>query len=247
MWPAYFASHYQAAAIIVINAPALILLLVLAVAPSIFLLWFFYNADRYKRESKKLLTVTFLLGALMTGPAIIIELILKVFIPEGPGILLTFVYFVFGVALVEETLKLLAVRVYAYRSAEFNEPMDGLVLGVAAALGFATVENILYVLKGGFITAIVRALISVPSHALYGAIIGYFLGEAKFKRKPYLALEGLAIAVIFHATFDTVSTVFANLLGIAALAVFTAVIYFGVVRKEIRSAEKESPFKPVGQ
>ena len=52
----------------------------------------------------------------------------------------------------------------------FNEPMDGLILGVAAALGFATVENIFYVRAGKILTALVRAIVSVPSHALFGAV-----------------------------------------------------------------------------
>ena len=229
---------------VITKASNLALLLVIAVAPTVFLLWFFYHADRYKHESRKLLAVTFFIGALMIGPAIIIELVLRAFIPDGPGIISIFIYYVFGVAIVEESLKVLSVRVYAYKSPRFNEPMDGLILGVAAALGFATVENILYVLSSGLITGIVRALTSVPSHALFGAISGYYLGEAKFRKKWYLVFKGLIAAILLHAIFDTVATAVPNLIGVVALGAFTLVVYYRIVRGEIKEAEQESPFKP---
>lgn len=135
-------------------------LFVLAVAPTIFLLWFFLNQDRYKHESRKLLTVTFILGALSTLLAAVLELILTIVFPEGSTVLGIFVYFLFEVALIEESMKYFAVRIYAYRSKLFNEPIDGLIMGVTAALGFATVENVLYVMEYGIGTALVRAIIS---------------------------------------------------------------------------------------
>jgi protease PrsW len=222
------------------------ILLSLAVAPSIFLLWFFYNSDRYKHESKKLLIVTFVLGAFMILPAILIELFLKLVFPEGDTLLGVFAYFLLEVALVEEGMKFFAVRIYAYNSRMFNEPMDGLILGVAAALGFATVENIFVVLSSGILTGFVRAITSVPSHALYGAIIGFYLGEAKFRRKPTLALKGLAAAVFLHGVFDTVASTVPSIIGVITLVAFVMVLYYRVVKGEIREAEAESPFRPPG-
>ena len=184
---------------------------------------------------------TFLIGALTVVPAIVIELLLGNLIPVGNGLVSIFIYYLFGVALVEEALKFFSVRVYSYRSPSFDEPMDGLVLGVAAALGFATIENILYVLRFGLITGLVRAFVSVPEHALNGAIIGFYLGEGKFHRKDFLGFVGLIIATFLHGVFDTVATVFSNILGLVVLVIFVAVVYFQVVRKEITKAENESP------
>ena len=229
-----------------LNADSTSILLVLAIAPSIYLLWFFYNSDRYKHESKKLLAVTFALGALMILPAIFLELFAKILFPEGTTLLGVFVYFLLEVALFEEGLKFFAVRIYAYNSKMFNEPMDGLILGVAAALGFATVENIFYVLSSGILTALVRAIISVPSHALFGAVIGFYLGEAKFHKKPLLALKGLAAAILLHAMFDTIATVVPSIIGIVALVAFVLVLYYRVVKGEERTAEAESPFRRSG-
>jgi len=220
------------------------LLIILAVSPVAFLLWFFYHEDKYKHESIRLMAVTFAFGAVATLPAAFIERLLTFVIPVGPGLIATFVYFMVGVGLVEESSKFLAVRVYAYRSKLFDEPMDGIVLGVCAGLGFATVENVLYVLHYGIIDAIVRGLVSVPGHALYGAIVGFYLGEAKLHGKPALALKGLIIAAFLHGAFDTIANVFSNLIGIVILAVFVWIVYTQIVRKEIKEAETESPHRP---
>jgi RsiW-degrading membrane proteinase PrsW (M82 family) len=221
------------------------LLLVLAIAPSAFLIWFFYHSDKYKHESTRLLLVTFSLGALSIIPASLLEFELTRVLARGPDILSTFIYFLLGVGLVEESLKFLSVRIYAFRSIHFDEPMDGIVLGVAAALGFATVENIGYVFQFGIETAIVRGFLSVPGHALWGAIMGFYLGEAKVKNDSSLALRGLVIAIFLHALFDTITFVIPNgLVSLAILAVFVILIYFQVVKKEIAEAEKESPYRP---
>ena len=106
----------------------------LAVAPATLLLKYVLVRDKYKHEPMRLIAITFLLGGLGIIPATIIELLL------GSGNILVTAFL--SVAVVEETVKYLAVRVKAYRSSNFNEVMDGIVYGVAAGLGFATVENI---------------------------------------------------------------------------------------------------------
>jgi RsiW-degrading membrane proteinase PrsW (M82 family) len=130
----------------------------------------------------------------------VLEFVFNIFIP--------FVWQFVYVALIEEGLKFCVVWFAAYRSPHFNEVMDGIVYGVAASLGFATVENILYVFSGGVGAAIIRAFLSVPSHAAYGGIIGYYLGLAKLSRRQTpnneekLMVKGLLIAVALHGAFD---------------------------------------------
>jgi len=228
----------------ILSEPFLILV-ILAITPVIFLLWFFYHLNRYKKKSKKLMTITFLLGAISIIPAIILEVILRNLIHQGLGLLSIFIYYMIGVALVEESLKFTSIKIYAYKSQLFDEPMDGLVLGVTAGLGFATVENLGYVLHYGAVDAIVRSLTSVPAHALYGAIIGYYLGEAKFRKKPSLAFVGLALAIFLHGIFDTLTSVVPDILGVGMVFLMILAIYFGIVRKEVRTAEAESPYKTV--
>ncbi len=89
------------------------------------------------------------------------------------------------VPVVEELLKFSMVALFVYRDKEFNEPMDGIVYATATALGFATLENIVYVfdlqtISSLFITGSIRAILSVPGHALFAVFWGYGLGIAKF-------------------------------------------------------------------
>jgi RsiW-degrading membrane proteinase PrsW (M82 family) len=218
------------------------LLFVVAVAPSVFLLWYFYHADKYKHESKKLLGVTFLIGALSTVPAMFIEGAYSE--PAlGAGIFAVFVYYLFGVGLVEEFMKFLSVRVYAYRSKHFDEPMDGIVFGVAAALGFATIENILYVLLNGLGTGVIRAIVSVPGHTFWGAIMRFYLGKAKMRGRPRLVIYGLAIVVFLHGLYDTVNAILPGWVALVAMLAIVWIVYFKVVKKEIAEAEAESPYE----
>nr|WP_216086544.1 PrsW family intramembrane metalloprotease [Halovivax ruber] len=120
---------------------------------------------------------------------------------------------------VEETVKLLAVRLYAYNDERFAAVIDGAVYGAIAGLGFATIENALYITRaigdvggvrlgldligiGGDITA-TRALAG-PGHVVYSSFAGYYLGLAKFNpgnRGP-IVVKGLIIAALIHATYN---------------------------------------------
>lgn len=178
--------------------------------------------DKYKREPIRLIGITFLLGALGIIPATILELLL------GFNNILATTFL--SVAVIEETMKYLAVRAKAYNSSDFNEVMDGVIYGVAAGLGFATLENIFYVMGFGTIaTALIRAFMSVPSHAAYGGIMGFYLGTAKTFRSTSkqherrLILTGLAIAIILHGFYDTIAFTLEGLLGLAGLFVMTAI------------------------
>jgi len=230
------------AIVVATSLPGIGLLFALAIAPTVFLLWYFYHADKYKHESTRLLGGTFLIGALSIIPAVVVE---SHYTQPTTGLLDIFLYFLLGVGVTEELMKFLSVRLYPYRSKHFDEPMDGIVFGVAAALGFATIENILYVLKYGIETAVVRAIVSVPGHAFWGAIIGFYLAEAKVRRQPLLALEGLAFTIFLHGLFDTVATVVpSDIVSLALLGALTWTVYFKVVKKEVAEAEAESPYAP---
>ena len=241
IWLAFIA---VGAIILVLANPGVDLLFLLAVAPGAYLVWHFHHADKYKEESTRLLLGTFVLGALSTIPAILIEVLdTPASLPDNPVFI--FLYFLLGVGLVEEGVKFLSVRGFAYRSPHFDEAMDGIIFGITAALGFATVENIGYVLQYGVVTAFVRAFVSVPGHAFWGAIWGYFLAESKVQRKPMLAAVGLGIAVFLHGLFDTVATIVPNpVLGLVILGGLVWVLYFRVVKKEIAKAQQESLYAP---
>jgi RsiW-degrading membrane proteinase PrsW (M82 family) len=124
-------------------------------------------------------------------------------------------------------VKLLAVRLYAYRSPAFDAVIDGAVYGAVAGLGFATIENAVYisgqtqgigdplnlVATGGAITA-VRALAG-PGHVIYSAFAGYYLGLARFNpdRAGPIVVKGLLIAALIHALYNTLSSVAPQLIA----------------------------------
>ena len=177
---------------------------ILTFLPSFLLLLFFYKRD-HNREPRKTLTLTLVYGGLTFIPVVIVESILiskNVFTNANPFLFNLYEMMV-NVAAPEEFFKLLVVLFFCARSSAFDEPMDGMVYGAAAALGFATVENILYVIQGGLGTAIIRAILSVPSHAFWGAILGYTVGQVRFngKKKSFI-LSGLLIAIFLHGLFN---------------------------------------------
>ena len=210
----------------------------LAVAPTVFLLLFVYLRDKYEHEPLGLVGVTFLLGTIGVLPAALLELLLGGFLP-APVIVKAFLY----VAVVEELTKFGAVKIKAYRSLHFNEVMDGVVYAVAASLGFATVENIIYVLRSGLTVAIFRAILSVPDHAVWGGIMGFYLGLAKRAEKASGSgqsqiIKGLAIVILLHGLYDSLA--FLESLGGVILI---SLIGWGLFLVLMRKALALSPFR----
>jgi RsiW-degrading membrane proteinase PrsW (M82 family) len=93
---------------------------------------------------------------------------------------------------------------YAYPNKAFNEPFDGIIYSVMVAMGFATLENIGYVLNYGFKTGIIRMFLSVPSHGAFGVLMGYHAGKARFDPKHGIVhmIKGILLAIFFHGAFD---------------------------------------------
>jgi RsiW-degrading membrane proteinase PrsW (M82 family) len=84
--------------------------------------------------------------------------------------------------------------------------MDGIVYTIVASLGFACLENIMYVSEGGMTIALIRSVTAVPLHAFCSGIMGYYIGKAKFSKtnsKKYI-LEGLFYAVCIHGFYNFV-------------------------------------------
>jgi hypothetical protein len=107
-------------------------------------------------------------------------------------------------AIPEEFFKLVIVRGYCARHRDFTESIDGVVYGVVASLGFATMENVLYVAAAGFVAALPRAFTAVPGHAFMGAIMGYYVGRAKFHPNERVPAQILAylVPMTLHGIYD---------------------------------------------
>ena len=180
-------------------------LLGIALAPGAAIGLFIWLKDQYDREPLKHLFISFMLGVLCAIPAVILSIVLGKFIPVDFGnIVSVAIYALIVVAFAEEFAKFLVLRFYAYRQKEFNEPFDGIVYGAIISLGFAGIENILYVLDGGMQVGIMRMFTAVPAHASFGIIMGYYFGLAwkhKDKAKAY-KLKGLLAAIFLHGLYN---------------------------------------------
>jgi len=222
-----------------------LLLLLLALAPCLFLLWYFYYRDRYEREPKKKILKIFLIGALMVLPAALLEYALITGLQHvASGIVSIFVMSFIIIAPIEELAKYFTVRRWIYRSMEFNEVMDGIVYTVAASLGFATVENILYVLQHGIAVGIARAFLAVPGHAFFGAIMGFYIGRAKFRieHETRYLVTGVLLAIFFHGLYDFLALTQTAL----ALLVIVVIIALGIwVFRNLKKAELQSKVRVV--
>lgn len=180
------------------------LLAVSAIAPSALLVWYFHARDLYP-EPPRILWTTFALGVISVLPVLMVGvpihlLIAGIEVPVIRGFLEAF----FVAALPEEFFKLAILLLYSMRHVEFDEPIDGIVYGVVVSLGFATFENILYVFDGGLGVAVSRAFSAVPFHAFAGAILGYYVGQAKFRpeEKWLLILKGYGAVILLHGLYD---------------------------------------------
>ncbi len=181
-------------------------LFALAVAPGIAICFYIFFRDQYNPEPRKHLLISFMLGVLSAVPAIVLQYLLlplEAYFLSATIVSIAIKAF-FIVAFTEESCKYFMLRYYAYRQPEFDEPFDGIVYGVMVSMGFATIENVAYVMQFGFATAIIRMFISVPAHACFGILMGYHVGRAKFHSGhpfPYL-MRGLFLAIFFHGSFD---------------------------------------------
>ncbi|WP_416197434.1 PrsW family intramembrane metalloprotease [Sporanaerobacter sp.] len=183
-------------------------LFIIAITPAIAIIAGIYLSDRYDREPFKILLLTYILGALAVIPTIFVEQFLSYF-NILPGIFGSF-YTAFIVAgLTEEYFKRLVVLKTAYKTKYFNEKLDGIVYAVLSSMGFATVENIIYVVYRYSYNPYIgfyRGILSVPAHGVFAVTMGYYLSLAKFSqeegRKKRNYRRSLYMPIIFHGIFD---------------------------------------------
>ena len=187
-------------------------MLYLSILPSIVLFYVVWKGDRYEKEPPKLLIKLFLFGALSTISAMIIELLFGDVIlgfMNQQGMLYIFIDNFLIVAVSEEAGKYFVLKKVTWKHPAFNYTFDAVVYSVAVSLGFATLENILYLFDSDFGTAIMRALFSVPGHVIFALYMGYYYGMARFSdaysderlKKKNLRLA-FFVPVLLHGFYD---------------------------------------------
>lgn len=172
-----------------------------ALAPGLALLSFFYLKDRFDHEPIKLVLRTFIFGAILVFPIMVLQYTFKEAFE-----LSVFWQAYFNSSIIEEFFKWFVLYYIAYSSIEFDQFYDGIVYSVAVSLGFATMENIFYLGIHGVYHAFLRAALPVSSHALFGVIMGYYLSKSKFAKNKQMKrkwmIYSLAIPITLHGTYN---------------------------------------------
>lgn len=179
-----------------------------AVVPGLILMWYLHARPQYP-QPRTILWATLGFGALATIPVIILAFPFSIVLSvvgdmTRSRFVVLFLQAFIGAALIQESFKLFVLSAYSCQRKRLAEPYDGVVYGVAASLGFATLENIAYVTEGDSLGALLRALTSVPTHAALGAIMGYFVAQAVFdtqRRRRSMWLAWL-IPILLHGLYD---------------------------------------------
>ncbi len=179
----------------------MLVILSAGIAPGLALLSYFYLRDQYEAEPITLVFKTFMYGALITFPIMFLQYVLEVEGIIGSNWSTAFI----SSGFLEEFFKWFILMFAIFQHVDFNEPYDGIIYGASVSLGFATVENILYLVANGVEHAFGRALLPVSSHALFGVIMGYYLGKAKFsskeERRKWLFLA-VSVPFMLHGTYN---------------------------------------------
>ncbi len=184
-----------------------IYLLILALIPVVCFIGWIYYKDKYEREPPIKLVEYFVLGILVSILAIFIELYLSK-LNNFNGILSNIYTAFFVAALTEEGLKSIILIPMLLREKNFNEKLDGIIYSIFLSLGFATIENIIYLMRERidllFSLSITRGLISIPSHIMFAITMGYYISKYKFdkyNKKKYLYFA-VIIPILLHGVFD---------------------------------------------
>lgn len=179
------------------------ILLSVAIAPGLALLSYFYLRNQMDTEPRRTLLQAFIYGAIITFPVLFIQFILE---EEQTFTNPFFINAVFTSTL-EELMKWLIIFAIILRNVEFDDPYDGILYGAAVSLGFATVENVIYLLSFGIDQAFMRAILPVSSHALFGVVMGYYYGKGKFSSDEiqirYITLA-LFAPIMLHFMYNSI-------------------------------------------
>ena len=224
------------------SATDVLLLILATLVPGLLWVVFFYRQDRWEAEPPGLVLWAFILGGAAIVPASLLETPFRDVLagPADPLAQLIVVFLVVGLG--EELAKFAAVYLAVWGSRHFNEIMDGIVYSVAAALGFATVENVVYATAFGLEIAPARAFLTSLAHASFSGVMGFYLGWARlFAAHPGPVLAGgVAAAALLHGAYDYVL-----LAGWASPALALAMVggLYGLLSRKIRTASRLSPFR----
>ncbi len=182
------------------------IILIASLAPVLLLMIYIYAKDRFQKEPLPLLMKAFLGGILAAGlDVLLIQVLHLEQYANFNDPLRQALFQAFCLAgIPEEFSKLVFLYLFIWNSRYFDEYYDGIEYAAFVGLGFAGLENIMYVMQGGMGVAVSRALFAVPAHFFFAIIMGYFFAFAKFRprKKTLYLLLALICPAILHGIYD---------------------------------------------
>ena len=209
--------------------------------PGVLWLLYFWQKERGRRKTFASLFRVFLAGCACTVPAAAIERLTGAGLTQPTLASSAAVSFCL-IAPLEELAKLLAVWVSVYRSDDFREPIDGLIYAATAALGFACIENVLYLGILGPRVILPRTAYATPAHVMFSCMWGYSMGMARFMREGELLAigKGFAFSLVLHGMYDFVVAVYARLAIVSLLPLMVFMAW--LMDRRIKEFRSRFPF-----
>lgn len=224
-----------------------LLLLAAALLPAVLLWLYIWKKDPQKEPTAQLVKAV-LWGVAICVPVSFVEIGIGalLFGEGGPSNLFdTTIFSLLVAAVPEEGFKLFALWMVLRKNPYFDEHFDGIVYAVCIGLGFAAVENIVYLVneEEWLSVAIARALLAVPGHYAFAVLMGYFYSVYHFvDRSPKTAVCILLVPVIAHGIYDSLALsglVYPNIGGLS----FIVLIYFCVKMHKMAKAKVVAQIK----
>ena len=233
----------------------MIILLAAAVLPAAFLLYRVYKMDTIEKEPWSILRKLLLWGALSGIPAALVESLLtgvvQNLLQEGT-LLYNFVFGFIVAALVEESFKFFFLYKFTFKSPHFNYRFDGVVYAVFVSMGFAILENVLYVFQGGLGVALSRALLALPLHAACGVYMGIAYGQQKvnslYKSASFgsVARACLPVPILIHGFYDSCAFSAENYpIFLLVFVVFVILVFILTLRQLKKASQEDRPVEEV--
>ncbi len=227
---------------------------VAAVGPAAALMLYIYRQDKIEKEPAGLLLKLIFAGCASAVLAMVLEVVLgnvlAMIVPQSEGIIYLALEYFIVVAASEECAKYLFLKRTSWNHPAFDFRFDGIVYAVFVSLGFAALENVLYVVGFGLGVAPVRALLAIPAHMSFGVVMGSFYGRAKIIEQQYGDLpsakktrrQGVLLAILMHGFYDTCASLGSAVSGLVFI-IFVIVMFVYVFRMVKRESRSDEPIR----
>ena len=223
-----------------------------ALLPALVLLFLVYRADKVEKEPVDLILKLILMGVLSALLASAVEslgmaALDRMVSPNNPYYTVLLAFLV--VAAVEEGCKFLLLKKRSWNNPNFDFMFDGIVYAAAVSLGFAALENIIYVFGYGLSVAPARAVFAIPGHLSFSVFMGYFYGRARLaansgdvSRSRLNLWAAYLSAVFFHGFYDTCAMTESDTAALLFL-IFVAIMFIWVLVLVLRGSKFDRPIR----